>query len=83
MKIGWALFALVLIGMIGYGLNRGVYVGSEVFSDMDGRFRKQCKYLFPSGVTRKISARGSSEPRPKMNFVVSSMTRAVKAHVEA
>ena len=54
-KIGWALFALVLIGLIGYGLNRGVYVGSEVFSDMDGRFRKQCKYLFPSGVTRKIS----------------------------
>jgi hypothetical protein len=54
-KIGWALFALVLIGLIGYGLNRGVYVGSEVFSDMDGRFRKQCKYLFPGGVTRKIS----------------------------
>jgi hypothetical protein len=54
MKIGWALFALVLIGMIGYALNRGVYIGSEAFYSADGRFRRECSYLFPSGVTIKI-----------------------------
>ena len=29
-KLGWAFFCLLLIAPLGYGLTRGVYVGSEV-----------------------------------------------------
>ena len=51
------------MGFVCFGFNRTDRVrpeprrvrSVEEFSDMDGRFRKQCKYLFPGGVTRKIS----------------------------
>ena len=52
---GWAFFALAAIATRAYGLNRGVYVGSEVFpytpSGADKVwYEKDCRYLFPSGI---------------------------------
>jgi hypothetical protein len=49
MKLGWAFLVVLVLGLAAYALNRGLYVGSEVhFSD--GFYKKQCRYLFPSGV---------------------------------
>ena len=57
MRIGWAFFALAVVALLGYGLNRGVYVGSRIVQGQMGQapyatptFGKQCRYLFISGV---------------------------------
>lgn len=62
MRMAWAFFALAVIALLGYSLNRGIYVGSRIIQGQMGQspyatptFGKQCRYLFPSGIhqTRK------------------------------
>jgi hypothetical protein len=52
---GWALVALAIIALIGYGLSRGVYIGSTIDVSTrqgEGKFlySKSCRYLFLDGV---------------------------------
>jgi hypothetical protein len=53
---GWALSGLAVIVLAGYGLNRGVYVGSKIETaklsdDYPVPFyKKHCRYLFFTGV---------------------------------
>jgi hypothetical protein len=53
---GWALFGVAIIILAGYGLNRGILVGSRVESarlsdDYPVPFyKKHCRYLFFNGI---------------------------------
>jgi hypothetical protein len=50
---GWVFFAFVIAVLIGYVLNRGIYVGSEIRSvsiASDRLYTKNCKYLFLNGL---------------------------------
>lgn len=66
MKIGWAFFSLAVIAMLAYGLNRGIYVGSELVpgvNTFNGRpnVTKNCRYLFPSGIHAQWANTGWTE----------------------
>lgn len=55
LSLGWALCALAVIVLIGYVLNRGLFVGSAVDVSMregEGKFlySKSCHYLYLGGV---------------------------------
>ena len=57
MRVGWAFFGLAVVVLVGYCVNRGVYVGSSVLKDgPNGYYRKHCRFLFPSGTV--VRARG-------------------------
>jgi hypothetical protein len=68
---GWVLFGLAAIVLAGYGLNRGIYVGSRIetarlSSDYPVPFyKKHCRYLFFNGVqqvwTSSESTRAEAE----------------------
>lgn len=53
---GWVIFGLVVLALVGYGLNRGVYVGSKIetarLSDEYPVpfYKKHCRYLFFTGI---------------------------------
>jgi hypothetical protein len=53
---GWVLFGLAAIVLAGYGLNRGVYVGSKIETARLSNdypvpfYKKHCRYLFFNGV---------------------------------
>jgi hypothetical protein len=53
---GWAFFGLAVVVLAGYGLNRGVLVGSKIetarlSADYPVPFyKKHCRYLFFNGV---------------------------------
>ena len=81
--VRWAFFALVLIGMIGYSLNRGVYFASGVFP-AGNYFVKRCSYIFPNGVTTKINRQRDTWAEAKNDFCrTSSMTRPRKSPMKA
>ena len=49
---GWAFFALVVVVLVGYVLNRGIYIGYTMTSYRVGDrtfFLKNCRYLHLSG----------------------------------
>jgi hypothetical protein len=52
----WALFGLAIVILVGYGLNRGVLVGSRIetarLSDNYPVpfYKKHCRYLFFNGI---------------------------------
>lgn len=54
--MAWALLGLVVIGLAGYGLNRGILVGSKIetarLSDEYPVpfYKKHCRYLFFTGI---------------------------------
>jgi hypothetical protein len=53
---GWALFGLAVVVLVGYGLNRGILVGSRIETarlsdDYPVPFyKKHCRYLFFNGI---------------------------------
>ncbi|RXH05193.1 hypothetical protein [Bradyrhizobium vignae] len=53
--VGWAFFGLIVVLVIGYLLNQGVYVGSSIEmvgsfnSDGQPAYRKRCTYLYLNG----------------------------------
>ncbi len=53
---GWALLGLAIVATAGYGLNRGIYVGSRIetarLSDEYPVpfYKKHCRYLFFNGI---------------------------------
>ena len=51
-KLGWATFSLVVVFLFGYGLTRGIFVGSttEYEASMGGFYFYNCRYLYPDGV---------------------------------
>ena len=51
-KLGWAFFCLVVVFLFGYGLTRGIFVGSttEYEASMGGFYFYNCRYLYPGGV---------------------------------
>jgi hypothetical protein len=54
-SVGWSLFGLAAVAVIGYLLNGGLYIGSSIDVSMrqgEGKFlySKSCHYLFLSGV---------------------------------
>jgi hypothetical protein len=58
-SLGWSLFGLAVVVLIGYALNRGLYVGSSVDVSMrqgEGKFlySKSCHYLYLNGVRNII-----------------------------
>ncbi len=64
-SLGWLIFGLAIIVLLGFLLNRGVYVGSAIDVSMrqgEGKFlySKSCHYLYLDGM-RNISA-GSETP---------------------
>jgi len=51
-RLGWAFFALVVILLAGYVLNRGIYIGNTMTSYRIGDrtyFLKHCRYLHLKG----------------------------------
>lgn len=42
MKLGWAFFALAVVVVLAYALNRGVYVGSRVYLYKETTYGKDC-----------------------------------------
>jgi hypothetical protein len=52
----WALLGFVVVLLLGYGLNRGILVGSKIESAQLSDaypvpfFKKHCRYLFFTGV---------------------------------
>ena len=61
-RLGWAFFALVVIVLAGYVLNRGIYIGYTMTSYRvgDRTFSlKNCRYLHLNG-TDEVSVAGSS-----------------------
>jgi hypothetical protein len=39
MKLGWAFFALAVFALVGYSLDRGIYIGSRTLEDTRERDR--------------------------------------------
>ncbi len=65
MRLGWAFFGLIVVALIGYWLNRGLYVGWSVDEDPSGNKGRQwyimhCHYLFPTGIERSYGGSGYS-----------------------
>jgi hypothetical protein len=56
--VGWAFFGVVVLVLVGYVLNRGIFIGSDIrqvsFKMNDGTLSpkhvKHCKYLHFTGV---------------------------------
>jgi len=61
-SVGWAFFALAVIVLIGYVLNRGIYIGSEVRRSPYG-YAKHCRYLHFAGAKDGLAF--FSEPTPE------------------
>jgi hypothetical protein len=57
--VGWAFFGLIVVVLIFYLLNRGVYFGYDIerklLRDGSAFFHKQCRYLHLSGIDRKYA----------------------------
>jgi len=65
-RLGWAFFALVIIVLAGYVLNRGIYIGYTMRSYRVGDrtfFLKNCRYLHLNG-TDEVSVAGSTNNPP-------------------
>ena len=68
--VGWAFFGLIVIVLIFYVLNRGVYVGSEInnyLSDGSPLFHKDCRYFHLSGIS-KVYAGGNRDRREAEDY---------------
>jgi hypothetical protein len=65
--MGWAFFALVIIVLAGYVLNRGIYIGGYTINSYrvgDHTFLlKKCCYLHLNG-TDEVSVAGSTHNPP-------------------
>ena len=66
-SLGWLVFGLAIIVLIGLILNRGLYIGSAVDVSMrqgEGKFlySKSCHYLYLNGV-RDISTGSETSSR--------------------
>jgi hypothetical protein len=54
--VGWAFFGSAVVALIGYVLNRGLYIGSTMeVTQLSERFpvpyyKKYCRYLYLNGV---------------------------------
>jgi hypothetical protein len=54
--VGWAFFALAVLALIFYGLDRGIFIGSEVrFNERAAQqggsyYSYECRYLYLSGI---------------------------------
>jgi hypothetical protein len=62
-RLGWAFFALVVIALAGYVLNRGIYIGYTMMSYRvgDRTFSlKHCRYLHLNGTDEVSVARNNS-----------------------
>ena len=63
---GWALLGLAVVALAGYGLNRGIYVGSRIetarLSDEYPVpfYKKHCRYLFFTGIEQVWTASEST-----------------------
>jgi hypothetical protein len=55
-KLSSAFFGLVLVILLGYGLTRGIFVGSttEYVASMGGLYYHNCRYLYPNGVRARF-----------------------------
>jgi hypothetical protein len=65
-SLGWSIFGLAVIVLIGYLLNSGLYVGSTIDVSMrqgEGKalYSKTCRYLYLEGV-RGITNFGLESP---------------------
>jgi len=63
-KLGWAFFSLVVVFLLGYGLTRGIFVGSttEYEASMGGFYFYNCRYLYPDGVRVKFGGMIGATP---------------------
>jgi hypothetical protein len=61
-KLGWAFFGLLVALLFGYGLTRGIFVGSmtEYQASMGGFYTYNCRYLYPDGVRLRFRGVGKS-----------------------
>ncbi len=63
---GWAFAAMAIVALVGYSLNRGVYVGSTIETARLSNdypvpfFKKRCQYLFLNGVQQVWTASEST-----------------------
>ena len=64
-KLGWAFFCLVVVFLFGYGLTRGIFVGSttEYEASMGGFYFYNCRYLYPDGVRVKFGGGTGKTPK--------------------
>jgi hypothetical protein len=51
-KFGLVFFGLLVVSLFGYGLTRGIFVGTmtEYQAYMGGFYTYNCRYLYPDGV---------------------------------
>jgi hypothetical protein len=50
-KLGWAVFAVLVILLLGYGLTRGIFFGSTTryHSGNSAYYSYECRYLYADG----------------------------------
>jgi hypothetical protein len=55
--VGWAFFGLTLVSLLGYVLNRGVFVGADVELQIFGGppWPKYCYYLHLRGISQETA----------------------------
>ena len=63
-KFGWAFFGLLVFSLFGYGLTRGIFVGSttEYQASMGGFYTYNCRYLYPDGVRLRFGGGTGKTP---------------------
>jgi hypothetical protein len=56
-SVGWAFFGLAVVVLIGYVLNRGIFIGSDIQPDVYAtskgvgvQYKKYCRYLHFTGI---------------------------------
>ena len=56
--VSWAFFGLTVIALIIYAFSQGIFIGSEAvflkMSDGSGWYTYQCRYLYFTGVRRRL-----------------------------
>jgi hypothetical protein len=63
---GWVVLGLVVVALVGYGLNRGIYVGSRIetarlsYEYPVPFYKKHCRYLFFNGIEQVWTASEST-----------------------
>jgi hypothetical protein len=68
-RLGWAFFGLLVVLLFGYGLTRGIFVGSmtEYQASMGGFYTYNCRYLYPDGVRLRFGGGTGKSPDEAIN----------------
>jgi hypothetical protein len=79
----WALFGLAVLLLVGYGLNRGILVGSRIETARLSEqypvpfYKKHCRYLFFTGVQQVWTSSESTREEAEQSSCAPLKSEAV------